>query len=475
ALYFATRLYFGRLAGILASFFLATSYWHVTLSRTGFRAILIPLFVAAFTAFVGYTISAVKRGKKVQSYLFAALAGATFFGGFYTYIAYRVMVGVVFGILFLLLLAALHPNIGFPHMRRYGRQTLVGLLVGVLVLSPLGWYFIQHPEAFVGRAEQVSIFNPDLQREYGGGTLHGTLLFSLRETLLSFFVGEGDTNWRHNVAGFPLLNPVVGLLFLLGLAWTFHGTVAVFWNIVRGREIHLGMVYPYVLLLMLGMLLPIITTAEGIPHGLRSVGLIVPIFLLAGTAGSVIVHWISRKVSSPARGVFLGIVAGLLVLSALYDGALYFIVARQNSGAAYAYRSDLTEVAAWLRRYAAEHPEGPRPHLVLDAFSRQTIHFLTSVEAHNYQSHPDEERHIYQSVDPATSHLVQLAPGDIIIFTQSTIPVDPERFEQVKRNTVELVEIKYNRFGQEIMRIYRVRDSGQQRSAPQTEEFNLDA
>src|SRR5687768_5501202 len=41
-MYFATRPYFGRLAGLMAAFLLATSYWHVTLSRTGFRAIQIP-------------------------------------------------------------------------------------------------------------------------------------------------------------------------------------------------------------------------------------------------------------------------------------------------------------------------------------------------------------------------------------------------------------------------------------------------
>lgn len=206
AIYFATRVWFGRLAGLMAALLLATSHWHVTLSRTGFRAIMIALFVLLFTAWAGYTIKAVKKGQGARSYLYAVLAGAAWGGGFYTYIAYRVMIGVVAGIAILLLLAAWHPKIGFPHWRRYGKQLVAGTAVALIVLAPLGWYFMQHPEAFAGRAGQVSVFNPDLQREYGGGSWWGTLIYSTRQTAMSFFASPGDLNWRHNVAGFPFLS-----------------------------------------------------------------------------------------------------------------------------------------------------------------------------------------------------------------------------------------------------------------------------
>src|SRR3989344_1162032 len=60
AIYFATQVYFGRLAGVFAALFLATSSWHLTLSRTGFRAIMIPLFISLFTAFAGLIVQSVK-------------------------------------------------------------------------------------------------------------------------------------------------------------------------------------------------------------------------------------------------------------------------------------------------------------------------------------------------------------------------------------------------------------------------------
>lgn len=451
ATYFGTRLYFGRAAGLLAALFLATNHWHVTLSRTGFRAIMVPLCLAAFTAFVAFTVKAVKQGQLQLSYLYAAAAGAAFMAGFYTYIAYRVMVGVVLGILLLLAIAALHPKIGFPHWRRYGRQLAVAAAAALIVFAPLGWYFIAHPQAFVGRAGQVSVFNPDLQVP---GGIVPTVLRVTEKTLLSFFT-MGDDNWRHNVAGWPLLNPLVGLLFLLGLAWVIQGTLDELLRIGRGQEIHLGMIYPYILLLLAGMLLPVITTAEGIPHGLRSLGLLFPIFFTAGTAGSVTLYWIKRRLSPPpVRSAIFGLAAGLVMLGIVYDGSLYFLIARRDAQAHYAYRGDLTEVASFINAQRLARPDQPRPYLVLDKFSLQTVHYLASVAAHDYHDHLDAAEHKYQDVDPATSHLTPLAPGQMIIFTQSTIP-DADRFQQVHGSAIELIELRRNQFGQEIMRIYQ--------------------
>ena len=455
AVYFATRVWFGRLAGFIAAFFLATNHWHVTMSRTGFRAILIPLFVAAFTAFVGFTIQSVKKKQVAASYIYAGLAGAAFMGGFYTYIAYRVMVGVVGGVFVLLVLAAMHPKIGFPHFRRYGKQILIAVITGLIVFAPLGWFFIQQPDTFVGRAGQVSVFNEELQDEFGGGTLLGTIMFSARETIYSFFAGEGDLNWRHNVVGYPLLNPFVAVLFLLGFAWSINGTVLLFWKMIKGRQLHFGMMYPYLILILVGMLAPVISTAEGIPHGLRSIGLVAPIFILVGAAGAVVIHWVQVRASKePVRAIAYGVIVGLALLGAFYDGALYFFVSRNDSEAAYEYRADLTEVSAYINDYAREHPDKSRPVLSLDTFSLQTIHFLTSVVAHDYLEHPDEDLHKYEFVEPADSYLRELAVDEIIIFTQSTI-FDAEKYEDTYGDEIEFVESRLNRFGEEIMRVYK--------------------
>lgn len=470
ALFFATRPFFGRLSALLAAYFLATSHWHVTLSRTGFRAILVPLFVALFTSFVGYLIREVKRDKvRGRAYLYAALAGVALAAGFYTYIAYRVMAGVVLIMALLILLddwilelrrhGVVHRR-DLPHVMRYWPHVLIAVAAAAVVLAPLLWYFGQHQEAVVGRAGQVSIFSPDLQKQFGGGTLEGTLVYSLRETGLSFFAGSGDLNWRHSVAGYPLLNPVVGILWLLGLAWTIHGTVSAVSEIVRGRELHLGLVYPYLLLILVGMLVPVVATAEGMPHGLRSIGLVVPIFLLAGVAASVMLYWLHRRIQFAwGLTVVAGLAGGLLLLSGLHGVALYFLVARNDPAAHAAYRGDLTVVADYIMsQQGLFDSTQSKPYLVLDEFSLQTVHFLTSVAAHDYvvsdAAHPDEAQHRWQQVDPAQSDRTALGPGEIIIFTQSTLP-DAERYRQ-QFASVELVEARTNMFGEEIMRVYRM-------------------
>lgn len=468
AMYFATRVYFGRLAGLLAALFLATSSWHITLSRTGFRAIQIPLIILLFTAFVGYVVRSVKEKRIAISYVYAALAGVAFASGFYTYIAYRAMIGVIVGIFILLLLAAMHPKIGFPHIRRYGKQTVFAILFSMITIAPLALYFYQHPADFIGRAGQVSIFSPDLQREHGNGTLLGTLAYSTNQTLLSFFY-HGDENWRHNVAGYPLLNPLVGLLFVLGILWTIKGTYDVFRQILRGKEVHLGMIYPYLLLVLLGMMLPVITTAEGMPHALRSIGMAAPIYILAGTAGAVFFRWLmawgnKRSIASVVRGVAIG----LIIVFSAYGPLLYFIVSRNTPKAHAEYRGDLTVVSEYINSLATSQQK-TRPYLVLDAFSVQTVHFLTSVMAHEFDSHPDEALHKYTLLDPAKSDRTILKPGERIIFTQSTI-FDANIYELSHKSSITRLESRLNRFGQEIMRVYEGR-----KTAPTQQEFDLDA
>lgn len=482
AMYHAGSVLFGETAGLFASFFLATSFWHVTLSRTGFRAILIPLLILLFTAFAGYAVRAVKERKVFLAHLYAGLAGVAFAGGFYTYIAYRIMVVVVLSIVVLMLIADLMFNVGsargvgLPHVRTYKTHVVTGILMAFVVLAPLGIYFLQHPDAFIGRAGQVSIFSPDLQNKFGGGTLLGTLAYSTRETLTSFFAGQGDSNWRHSVAGYPLLNPLVAVMFLLGLGWMIHGTIILFRMIASRKEVHMGIIYPYVILLFLGMLIAVVTTAEGLPHGLRSVGLIVPMFLLAGVAAAVSWHWIERNITSEVlRAIARGVLVGGVIVGGFYDYALYFFVARNESAAAYAYRADLTDVAAYINTFKQDFPTGPRPYLVLDGFSVQTVHFLTTVAAHDYLTHPDEYLHKYKLLDPAASTSTPLQPGEIMIFTQSTL-IDADRYETTYGTAVERIESRRNRFGQEVIRVIRgVRITVPGRpNDPQYAEYSLD-
>ncbi len=464
AIYFATKIFFGRLAGVLAAFFLATSYWHVTLSRGSFWEILTPLFLAGFLAAVGYLVQAVKDDKKDLSYVYAVLAGAMFAGGFYASLVFSVLFFVVLGVVVLLLLAAIHPKVGFPHMHRYGWQGLMAIAIVLLLLFPVGWRLVQQPSDLFNQVASVSVFNAELQDAFGGGTLAGTLYYSTRETLLSFFYGVGDMNWRHSVVGRPLLDPVVGIFFLLGLAWVIRGAVDVFVNIVRGKEVHMGMVYSFLLLLLLGWLVPVIVTAQGIPHALRSAPLIVPIFVLVGTAAAVVLHWMQARMKGNVRAAAVGALYGAIIVSGLYSGAQYMVIARNDSGAAYAYRSDLPVAVDYLVQYVGEHEGIANPLLVIDSFSVQSVDFLIG----------RQDRELYRRIDVDVSESVSPEPGVIIIFTQSTLDA-ADQYEVLYKDDIELIESRDDRFGQEIMRVYMGVGDVIPSDEPPSVEFDLDA
>lgn len=453
AMYFATKVYFGRLAGLLAMLFTATSAWHITTSRTGFRAILMPLFIALFTAFVGYVVLRVKEKKITASYIYAVLAGVAYGLGFYSYIAYRSMIPVVIGIFVLLLLASLHPKIGLPHVKRYGKQAGIAIATAFIVLLPLLYYFFQHPEAIIGRAGQVSIFSPSLQQEVGGGTLIGTLGYTTSTTLLSFFT-YGDENWRHNVAGYPLLNALVGVLFLLGCLFVLQGLWNVGSGMLRGKQIHMGMIYPYLVLLFVGMLAPVVTTAEGMPHALRSLGMLAPVYMIAGIAGAVSVRWlVERGKKRKIQGIIYGAIGGLLIVAGVYDVSLYFIISRNSPEAYIAYRGDLTVISKYIKEYVKSHPNSPKPILDIDPYFAQTVHYLNSVGASDYTDNSLDDKQMYVVAD-STKGIPQLAQqGQYIIFTQSTM-WDADQYKQRYGRNVKLITSQVNRFGQEIMRIY---------------------
>ena len=94
------------------------------------------------------------------------------------------------------------------------------------------------------------------------------------------FFTEGDLNWRHNVSGFSMLNPLVGLLFAIFILsspiiflkekiWKIKNLKNKLWEYFK---------YIFLIIWFSAMLGPEILSAEGIPHGLRAIGAIPAVF-----------------------------------------------------------------------------------------------------------------------------------------------------------------------------------------------------
>ena len=122
------------------------------------------------------------------------------------------------------------------------------------------------------------------------------------------------------------------------------------------------------------MLLPVVTTAEGIPHGLRAIGVIPAVFIISAWALYEFARWfmrIHRKIwdyamfhykdpswlknhaYEPPQMVFVGMTLKFVVVmfvAALASQAYfaYFVQAANSPENFYYFRSDLTPVSRYL-------------------------------------------------------------------------------------------------------------------------------
>ncbi len=425
AAFYLTRKMFGLRTAYLAAFLMAISSYAVTMTRTAFRANTVPFFTTITLLFAIKSFTDESPRKRLWSALWT---GVFFSAGFYTYISYRMMLPLLLGFWLVLIFANRHQLL--VKWNEYKGRILAfkaGLLVTIAWIAY--YWFVSHPGSFVGRAGQVSVFSPDLNK----GDLVGTVIDVFVKTILSFFT-LGDLNWRHNVSGYPHLSHFISPFFALALiAFTYAIFVLAkqaWQKNIQSYTLHRALLACWFWL----MLVPELTTAEGIPHGLRLIGTIPVIFII--TARGMI--WVWRRIPQRFRVQKEVIAAAFIATLLIYNFYLYFSVAANSPEYYYSFRSDLTTVS----KYINEVNQKDSTYLSLDAFSVQTVDYLTT---------PTNQPYIL--LVPEKSFELVPKPGDVIIFTQSTLP-DAEKFVKYNPEVKKIGETQ-NKFGQIIMVVYQ--------------------
>lgn len=246
-LFFLTRLLWSERIALLASYLMAVSFWPVNFSRIGFRAIMLPFILVWAFYFLWQGLIEKKLSR-------LAMAGLIYGVGFHTYISWRLSPLLII-LTFLMLLIIKHSVFD----KKFVFKSLFIFGVGAIVtMSPLLFYYAQHPADFLGRATQVSIFNSPAPVK--------SLVESVIKTLSMFNI-YGDGNWRHNLAGRPELFWPIGLGFLIGLITAVRHTMS------RKNIFLIGW--------LLVMLLPNFLAPEGAPHALRALGALPAVFIFS--------------------------------------------------------------------------------------------------------------------------------------------------------------------------------------------------
>jgi len=359
ATYLMAKAMFNRRIGLLAAAITGLTLWHVNLSRIGFRAVAMPLFVALtlWQLWLG-----LKDGNQRHF-----LAGGLLYGlTFYTYLAARftIVALVAFG-LYLILVGSWKLALSLVEgleacselSRRVGgwkRGGLTFVLAALVILAPLMVYVVTHWDSFLGRVGQVSIFNPAINE----GDFWGTLFRHVGRTLL-MFTNRGDFIPRHNVPLRPVFDPVLSVFFLLGLIFCL-------------RSFRQSAEHAFVLIWLAVMLLPTVL-AEGAPHFLRSVGVLPVAFVVPAVGLDSLWRFLGNKGTTP---VAVGAVV-LVLIFGLGDTTIdYFGGHASSQDVRYNFETAAVDLATQANRFlgtgwngkelwAKQNPPLPGRHLYI--------------------------------------------------------------------------------------------------------------
>ena len=316
-LYLLARKLLGNKAALLAAFCLATSFWHINVSRLGTRPVAAPLFLVWALYLLLVSCEAAER-RNSASWFLAVVAGLVYGLGFHTYIVYAatpVLLSVFLKYL----------------QRKHGTRCVlkIGVIAGttaLIAVAPLLIFACRQPTVFFQRTNQLAGLHS------GAHTLD--LLKGVVRTAAMFTFG-GDVNPRHNIPGRPMLFWPVGLMFLIGL-------------VVAVRKHHLLLWWVAI------TALPAVLANEGIPHALRTILMAPAVFMLAAIGGVALYDWSNKVLPVGALRILCCTLIGTLVLEACHT---YFITWAHNPKVGESFDQSLVEAARRLDSLPRELPK----------------------------------------------------------------------------------------------------------------------
>jgi 4-amino-4-deoxy-L-arabinose transferase-like glycosyltransferase len=331
------RRLFGWQVAITAMGLTAVLFYPIFYSRLALRAITLPLMSGLSAYFwwrwwngkageQGSVASLTGAGESSPPHPFTPsplrplLLSALFAGlSLHTYMAARA-VPIFYG-LFCAYLALFH----WQDFKMRWRSILLFWVIYVAIAAPLLIYLQTNPSA------EFRITEIDMPlRELQAGNMRPVLANSLK--IAGMFGFAGDPLWRQNVAGQPVFEPIVAILFYAGVLFSL-------WRWRDGR-------YAFILLWSLASFAPSIATVDA-PSSIRIVN-ILPILtlfpsLLIHKIGqlSTVIHNLSTKYGSALLTIGFAFYMG-------WTAYALFIVWPQNDEVGFVWQRALAATAVYL-------------------------------------------------------------------------------------------------------------------------------
>lgn len=314
--YVLARRMFGFPVALATTAGLAISFWPVFTSRQGVRPVTLPLLLvpAIYCLWRGLELTSGKR-----AWVWLAAGGVLAGASFYTYMASRAM--PLFFLLFALYLAVFQRD---RLADRWPALVLFFVLI-TAVAAPLFIYLRTHPGA-EGRIGELGTPLRELARGNLRPVMNNTI------TGLGVFSFRGDPQWRYNLPGRPIFDPLTSLFLYGGLALAL-------W---RWRDSRYALLLGW---LVVGMLPGLITGAE---HNTLHLIAVQPVtYLLVGLSAAELGKWFWQRGRvlrwMPVIGLTL-----LFVGSGWLTAHDYFLVWANEPDVREVYHANLREIARYL-------------------------------------------------------------------------------------------------------------------------------
>jgi 4-amino-4-deoxy-L-arabinose transferase-like glycosyltransferase len=291
AVFLISHLLFSRRVALWIALLFTCAHWTVRLSRYGWD---VSFMVMAFSIAIWLLLLGMQRGRPLYTYFAGMTAGLSL----YSYQGARI------GVLSLLSFLALEWVLARDR-RIFKHATAFAAGTGA-VAYPLLCYYVFKPRAFWVRVAELSVFNNEHPL---------TVIFDNVWRHALMFHAMGGTYARDNYPGLPMMDPLTGLLSIVGLV-----------VLVRSRNLSYARLIGCVFLLNFtsGVFS---VSPEGAPYVYRAAAVMIPAFLITGLGVDPVIHMLERWLNVK---ILLGSTLALMMVSNLY---LYFGLERKNSAA----------------------------------------------------------------------------------------------------------------------------------------------
>lgn len=348
--FFLGRELYGNRFGLICAFLLAILRWNIIFSRFGIPSITAPFFELLSL----WLLFRAHRTNRPFDYVMAGLA----FGyGLNFYTAFRLFALVVVGFVALDFLPRLWTKFNQPAKPSVQIANWAGFAVATaLAIAPIVQFALfTDPDLYWSSASEASIFahhdNPDITQAILSNTVKHLLMFNY----------VGDNNGRHNLPGQPMLDPIIGALFILGLALA----------ISQPRS---ALHWIFLLVMAASLIGGILSVDYEAPQANRTVAVTVAVMYFGALAVETLWRKLEANRPPTVRNGLLAVMAGVGALTFYLNFNTYF-VQQANSNDVWAAFNGIQSLAA-DRMLSQGGPDKTTYYASVFLYNHETIKFL---------------------------------------------------------------------------------------------------